>query len=40
MTVNDDPAVWFYYIYGHTTVPPLVLLWFLNKRAASRLTVR
>jgi hypothetical protein len=40
MTVNDDPAVWFYYIYGHTTVPPLVLLWFLNKRAASRFTVR
>ena len=22
MIVNDDPFVWFYYIYGHTTVPP------------------
>jgi hypothetical protein len=33
MTVNDDPFVWFYYVYGHTTVPPMALLWFLNKRA-------
>ena len=31
MTVNDDPFVWFYYIYGHTTLPPLALLWFCNK---------
>jgi hypothetical protein len=34
MTVNDDPFVWFYYIYGHTTVPPLVLLWFYHKLKA------
>jgi hypothetical protein len=27
MTVNDDPFVWFYYIYGHTTLPPLAFLW-------------
>jgi hypothetical protein len=32
MTVNDDPFVWFYYVYGHTTVPPLLFLWFANKR--------
>jgi len=34
MTVNDDPFVWFYYIYGHTTVPPLVFLWFYHKLTA------
>ena len=27
MTVNDDPLVWFYYIYGHTTLPPMAALW-------------
>ena len=27
MTVNDDPFVWFYYIYGFTIVPPMVFLW-------------
>ena len=32
MTVNDDPFVWFYYVYGHTNLPPLALLWFLNRR--------
>ncbi len=31
MTVNDDPFVWFYYIYGFTTLPPLVYLWFVNR---------
>jgi hypothetical protein len=31
MTVNDDPFVWYYYIYGHTTLPPMVMLWFGNK---------
>src|SRR5690606_6143218 len=25
-TVNADPLVWFYYIYGHTTLPPVVAL--------------
>jgi hypothetical protein len=37
MTVNDDPAVWFYYVYGHTTVPPLALLWFTNHHASKRI---
>lgn len=27
MTVNDDPLVWFYYVYGHTTLPPMAALW-------------
>ena len=31
MTVNDDPFVWFYYIYGHTTLPPIVFLWLAMK---------
>jgi hypothetical protein len=31
MTVNDDPMVWFYYIYGHTTLPPLAALWVYHK---------
>jgi len=34
MTVNDDPFVWFYYIYGHTTLPPLAFFWICNKLAA------
>jgi hypothetical protein len=34
MTVNDDPFVWFYYIYGHTTVPPLAFLWIYHRRAS------
>lgn len=31
MTVNDDPCNWFYYNFGFTTLPPLVLLWVVNK---------
>jgi len=31
MTVNDDPCNWFYYNYGFTTLPALVLLWAVNK---------
>ena len=31
MTVNDDPFVWFYYIYGFTTLPPMALLWLVNR---------
>ena len=34
MTVNDDPFVWFYYVYGHTVVPPMTLFWLCNKAAA------
>jgi hypothetical protein len=32
MTVNDDPCNWFYYNFGFTTLPNLVILWFLNKQ--------
>lgn len=31
MTVNDDPAVWFYYLYGHTALPPMAFLWLYNR---------
>lgn len=31
MTVNDDPMVWFYYIYGFTTLPPMFALWMFHK---------
>ncbi len=34
MTVNDDPMVWFYYLYGHTTLPPMALLWLANRIGA------
>lgn len=33
MTVNDDPFVWFYYIYGFSLMPPLVFLWIINRFA-------
>ncbi len=29
--VADDPANWFYYNWGFTAFPSLVLLWFINK---------
>lgn len=35
MTVNDDPAVWFYYLYGHMILPPFILLWALNRLGES-----
>ena len=31
MTVNDDPFVWFYYIYGFTTLPPIAFLWVVQR---------
>jgi hypothetical protein len=31
MTVNDDPFVWFYYLYGHTTLAPMALLWVCHR---------
>ena len=31
MTVNDDPFVWFYYIYGFTILPTLGFLWVYNR---------
>jgi hypothetical protein len=30
-TVNDNPMVWFYYIYGHTTLLPLACFWVANR---------
>jgi hypothetical protein len=33
MTVNDDPLVWFYYIYGFSIMPPMVFLWLINRFA-------
>jgi hypothetical protein len=33
MTVNDDPCIWFYYNFGFTTMPSLIVLWFVNKFA-------
>ncbi|MDB5351174.1 MAG: hypothetical protein JWN86_2421 [Planctomycetota bacterium] len=27
MTANDDPFVWFYYVYGYTTLPVMAALW-------------
>lgn len=33
MTVNDDPMVWYYYVYGHTTFPLMIFLWLFNKGA-------
>ena len=38
MTVNDDPLVWFYYIYGHTTLPPVLALWLYHRMTAPRPT--
>lgn len=36
MVVNDDPFVWFYYLYGFSVMPPMALLWLFNRRAAAR----
>ncbi len=35
MVVCDDPMIWFYYNWGFTTMPTLVLLWISNKFAPS-----
>jgi hypothetical protein len=34
MTVNDDPCNWFYYNFGFTTMPTLVIFWFVNRQGA------
>ena len=31
MTVNDDPFVWFYYVYGYSVLPPMLFLWWANR---------
>ncbi|QEH31703.1 hypothetical protein OJF2_01680 [Aquisphaera giovannonii] len=35
MVVNDDPMVWFYYSWGFTTLPVVVLVWLVNRFAGS-----
>jgi hypothetical protein len=34
MVVNDDPLVWFYYNWGFTTCPIVVLLWWVSRSTA------
>ena len=34
MLPNDDPFVWFYYIYGFAVLPLITLLWLYHRRAA------
>jgi hypothetical protein len=36
MVVTDDPMVWFYYNWGFTTMPVLIVLWVWNKMEPSR----
>jgi hypothetical protein len=36
MVVNDDPLVWFYYNWGFTTFPIVVLMWWASKWSAPR----
>jgi hypothetical protein len=31
MVVNDDPLVWFYYNWGFSTLPIVVLMWWVSK---------
>ena len=31
MVVNDDPLIWFYYNWGFTTFPVVVLMWWSNR---------
>jgi hypothetical protein len=35
MVVTDDPAVWFYYNWGFTTMPTLIVLWVCNMFSTS-----
>jgi hypothetical protein len=36
MTANDNPLVFFYYIYGHTTLAPLLFFWLVNRLKGPR----
>jgi hypothetical protein len=36
MVVNDDPLVWFYYNWGFTTCPIVVLMWWAARMGAPR----
>jgi hypothetical protein len=33
MITNDDPMIWFYYNWGFSVFPTVLLTWFVNKRA-------
>lgn len=35
MVVTDDPLIWFYYNWGFTTMPIVVLLWWFNRFAGA-----
>ncbi len=35
MVVNDDPMIWFYYNWGFSTMPIVVLMWFVSKFSRS-----
>jgi hypothetical protein len=37
MTVNDDPLVWFYYNWGFSTFPIVVLMWWSSKLGTPRI---
>ncbi len=39
MVVCDDPLVWFYYNWGFTTFPLVVLMWWVNRFASSSASV-
>ena len=36
MVVNDDPLVWFYYNWGFSTFPVVILMWWASKRVGPR----
>jgi hypothetical protein len=36
MVVNDDPLVWFYYNWGFTTCPVVVVMWWVSRSTAPR----
>ncbi|MBV8554133.1 MAG: hypothetical protein JO116_01125 [Planctomycetaceae bacterium] len=39
MVVCDDPLIWFYYNWGFTCLPTLILLWIVNQFAPSSASV-
>ena len=36
MVVTDDPLIWFYYNWGFTTFPIVILMWWANRGNANR----
>ncbi|HKI20644.1 MAG TPA: hypothetical protein VKA15_22330, partial [Isosphaeraceae bacterium] len=35
MVLNDDPLVWYYYNWGFTTFPIVILMWWGSKMGGS-----